>query len=201
MILCLIRHGQDDPTVRGGWSDAPLTEEGACQAESLSKEIAARQSEQNISRILSSPLPRAVQTARPAADRLHLPIEFRPEFSEINNGELAGLKNELALERYPGLFYNTLRWDDPYPGGESPHMFFDRISTAWSALCAELVAQRQNALLFTHGGVIHVLLHLIEGTVYSNRDKQPSIAHASLIPVELSGTPSRFCASIHPGRK
>lgn len=32
MICYLVRHGQDDETVRGGWSDHPLTEAGIHQA-------------------------------------------------------------------------------------------------------------------------------------------------------------------------
>ena len=60
MILYLVRHGQDDSTVRGGWSDSPLTEEGVRQAQALSEEILLRKDELNISRVLSSDLPRAL---------------------------------------------------------------------------------------------------------------------------------------------
>lgn len=184
MILYLVRHGQDDSTVRGGWSDSPLIEEGVSQAQSLADEILSRKDELAIRRILSSDLPRAVQTAQSAARVLDLPIELRPGFREVNNGELAGMKNELALVRYPSLFWNTLGWEQRYPGGESPKEFRDRIEREWSRLSEELISRGNNALLFTHSGVIHVIRHLIHGTAYSNADKQISVPHAALIPAE-----------------
>ena len=185
MILYLVRHGQDDSTVRGGWSSSPLAEEGARQAESLAKEILLRRDELNIARILSSDLPRAQQTAQPSANALTLPVELRSEFREVNNGELAGMKNDLALVRYPGLFWNALRWDERYPGGESPREFKERIARAWTALSAELVQRKENVMLVTHSGVIHVIRHLILGTSYSNAEKQIPVPHAQLIPVRF----------------
>ena len=35
MICYLVRHGKDDDTVRGGWSQQPLTDEGKVQAAEL----------------------------------------------------------------------------------------------------------------------------------------------------------------------
>ena len=184
MICYLVRHGQDDPDVRGGWSDSPLVEEGEEQALMLAQTILESQNELCISRILSSDLPRAADTAQPAAEALGLEVELRPEFREINNGELAGMDNNLALVRYPGLFYSTLEWDEAYPGGESPHQFQLRIKDAWERLCKELVEKNQNVLLFTHSGVIHIIHHLIHQTVYSNSEKQFHVPHTSPIPVE-----------------
>jgi len=186
MILYLVRHGQDDSTVRGGWSDSPLTAEGLLQADALAGEILRRRDELALSRILSSDLPRALETAAPAARALNLPIEKRSEFREVNNGELAGMKNDLALIRYPGLFWNTLKWEENYPGGESPKEFFERIRSAWEALSRELIPRGENIMLVTHSGVIHVIRHLISGTVYSNTDKQLPVPHAQLIPVRFS---------------
>jgi len=192
MILYLVRHGQDDSTVRGGWSNSPLTEEGRKQARVLSEEILRRKDELSIRRILSSDLPRAVETAQLTADALNLPIEQLAEFREVNNGELAGLKNDLALVRYPGLFWNSLQWEESYPGGESPKEFFERIALAWNRLSEELIKENENSILFTHSGVIHVIRHLIRGTAYSNSQKQLPIPHAQLYPAEYDGSSWRI---------
>lgn len=183
MILYLVRHGQDDNTVRGGWSDSPLTEEGKRQSKALADEILLRKDELAIRRILSSDLPRARETARPTADLLNLPVELRAAFREVNNGDLAGMKNDLALVRYPGLFWNTLKWEERYPCGESPREFYERIERAWNQLSSELILRGENTMLVTHSGVIHVIRHLIQGTRYSNADKQISVPHAILIAV------------------
>lgn len=99
MICYLMRHGKDDETLRGGWSDAPLTDLGMEQAKAAAEEIVRKQG--RIGRILSSDLPRAVQTAECVAQKLGLPVELRPEFREVNNGVLAGMKNDLARSGIP----------------------------------------------------------------------------------------------------
>ncbi len=185
MTIYLVRHGQDDSTVRGGWSSSPLTDEGAIQARMLADMITRRKDELDIRRILSSDLPRALQTAQPTADALGLNTELCPQFREVNNGELAGMKNDLALVRYPGLFWSTLRWNEKYPGGESPKEFFERIEGAWRHLTDEINTQEGNIMLVTHSGVIHIIRHLIHDTIYSNADRQPPVPHASLIPVHF----------------
>ena len=63
MICYLLRHGKDDETVRGGWSDHPLTEEGLRQAETLAF------ADWTVSHIYSSDLQRAIQTAQIIAQR------------------------------------------------------------------------------------------------------------------------------------
>ena len=148
MICYLVRHGKDDDTLRGGWSQQPLTDEGNAQAKELASFV--QRSDLRIKHIYSSDLPRAVQTAQPVADQLHLPIMQMPEFREVNNGDLAGMKNELANRIYPGLYWNTLDWEEPYPGGESPRAFYERICTAWDAFQKMILKQNENVLLVTH---------------------------------------------------
>lgn len=63
MKIYIVRHGQDDDTVRGGWSEASLTSLGVEQARTLAKTFYDKQNEYNIGTIVSSDLRRAVQTA------------------------------------------------------------------------------------------------------------------------------------------
>ena len=185
MICYLVRHGKDDSSVRGGWSGQPLTEEGKLQAADLASHVAANKDSLQIGRLYASDLPRSVQTARPIADALALPITLLPAFREANNGDLAGMDNALAKERYPGLFWNTLEWEQKYPGGESPCDFYERIKAAWNELSSTLVTQEDNAVLVTHSGVINVILCLVNGLPNSNKVKPRSIPHATLIALEF----------------
>ena len=102
MICYLVRHGKDDDTVRGGWNEQPLTDEGKAQAGELASFV--QRSDLGIKYIYSSDLLRVIQTAQRVADKLHLPIIPMPEFREVNNGDLAGMKNDLASKMYPGLY-------------------------------------------------------------------------------------------------
>ena len=177
-ITCyIVRHGKDDETIRGGWSNQPLTEEGIRQAEKLSETMSGL----DVAAIYSSDLRRAMQTAQILAEKLHLPVISLPQFREVNNGELAGMKNMLALERYPGLFWNQLGWEQCYPGGESPKQFYERIHAAWESFSAQILSKNENVVLVTHGGVIHVLRSILENRPYSNQEKQRNVRYTEVI--------------------
>ena len=38
---------------------------------------------------------------------------------------------EKAKAEYPGLYWSALNWEQPYPNGESPRQFYERVKTAW----------------------------------------------------------------------
>jgi len=185
MICYLVRHGKDDDTVRGGWSQQPLTDEGKAQTDELANFV--QKSNLEIKHIYSSDLQRAMQTAQPVSDKLHLPVIPMPEFREVNNGDLAGMKNDLASKMYPGLYWNTLGWEQQYPGGESPKEFYERISTAWDAFQKMVLEQNENVMLVTHAGVINVILSIVNGEKYSNKTALRKIRNTELIALEYQG--------------
>lgn len=184
MNCYLVRHGKDDDSVRGGWCDVPLTEEGIEQVKALANSLAS-DPQKNIVQIFSSDLLRAKQTTEIISKKLEVPAVYLPQFREANNGTLAGMKNTEALKKYPGLFWNTLDWDECYPEGESPHAFYDRVRNAWDALVDRIHDQDGDVILVTHGGVINVILHIINGSEYSNKTKPFPVKHAELISVKL----------------
>lgn len=172
MTCYLVRHGKDDDTVRGGWSDASLTEEGIAQVKQLAQKI--KNDNLEVEMIFASDLQRAID----------IPITYLPAFREVNNGDLAGMKNELAKIKYPGLYWNTLEWDQHYPNGESPKAFYQRICNAWQALKTDM-ATCKNVMLVTHGGVINVILHIEKGLVFSNKGNAFPVPNATLIEVGI----------------
>lgn len=179
MICYLIRHGQDNETVRGGWSQEPLTPNGIEQVKKLAEYC--EKENLKIQHIYSSDLQRAKQTADAIADALNLPIIQLPQFREVNNGCLAGMENTIALERYPGLFWNQLGWEQCYPDGESPKQFYERIQAAWETFSEEIAFQNENVVLVTHGGVIHVIRTLLENRPYTNQEKHKKVDYAEII--------------------
>ena len=184
MTIYLIRHGKDDDTVRGGWSNHGLTPVGIEQIHTLAKEIAAIHI--NIGRIYSSDIPRAAETAEILSRCLGCPIEYIPELREVNNGALAGMEHNLANQTYPGIYWSTLDYDECYPGGESPEMFYHRVKAAWLKLKSRLLKQAaEDTLLVTHGGVIEAILCVENGIAFSNKTKHFSAPNAALIPIEL----------------
>ena len=184
MTCYLVRHGKDDDTVRGGWSDHGLTPLGIEQVHTLAQSILAEGI--HIDCIYSSDLQRAKQTAVILANYLNVPVTYHPGFRETNNGELAGMKHELAKDRFPGLYWSSLDYTECYPGGESPEAFFHRIQNTWAQFKNDMLAQpRKNVLLVTHGGVIETILCIEHGKPLTNRHRYFSAPNAELIPVEL----------------
>ena len=178
-MIYLLRHGADDDTRLGGWSDSRLSPLGIEQAQKAGEAIA--KGSFNICRICSSDLPRARETAEIVAEKLGLPVEYIKALRETNNGDLAGLKIEEAKERFPGLYWRSLEWDQAYPNGESPNQFFNRVRNAWKDFKREESAKSGNTLLVTHGGVIDVILCLENGVPYTNKHVTYRIAHAEIV--------------------
>ena len=181
MICMLARHGKDDESVRGGWSQHSLSEEGMMQARELAGRLLDQKNSYSLSRIYSSDLVRAAQTARIVGDRLGLAVTLLPDFREVNNGLLAGMKNDLAEDRFPGLYWNQLAWEQAYPEGESPKAFYERIADAWERFSCELVSGKENVILVTHGGVIQVILSLINNVPYTNKTPVRRIPYAGSV--------------------
>jgi len=166
-----VRHGKDDERYRGGWSQLDLTEEGRVQAKALAARLGERRGEPAIGRILTSDLPRAMTTAQILARELKLPVQAEPRLREIDNGVLAGMLNETALERYPGLYFSSLGMDEAYPEGESPNAFYRRIRDWLEDFCREYRDSGENVLIVTHQGVINIVYHLVRGVPWRNRSK------------------------------
>lgn len=184
MKIWLVRHGKDDDAVRGGWSAQGLTALGREQTVQLAEKLRAESV--CIGRIYSSDLRRAKETAGILSDALRCPVEYLAAFRETNNGDLAGMENELADRKYPGLYWSALAYDEPYPNGESPKAFFERIQMAWAAFKSDRLKQADaDVMLVTHAGVIEAVLCIENGLAFSNKQMHFRVPHAALIPVEI----------------
>jgi probable phosphoglycerate mutase len=102
--LYLIRHGQSAGNAEGrfgGHSSVPLSELGRQQARLTAEALA----KEKIEAIYSSDLLRAVQTAKPLAEMVDVPIVQTPAFRERNVGVLEGLTFSESKERFPKDYY------------------------------------------------------------------------------------------------
>lgn len=180
MKIFFVRHGKDDETFRGGWSSHGLVPEGVEQAKQLANYFGEKKEEYGITGIVSSDLPRAKETADILALELDLPVVTDERLREADNGSLAGMANAEALEKYPGLFFSTLKPDECYPNGESPMQFFSRIKTWFEVFLKECKNVKGNVLVVTHGGMINVVYHLVTGMEWSNAKKSVPVGNCSV---------------------
>lgn len=108
--LLIIRHGETDWNALQrlqGWSDINLNETGKNQAERLNdylqKEYLQRVYKEHglkPTRIYTSDLKRAIQTAHPLANDLSLAIQIEPDLRERNYGKLEGKNWREALNHH-----------------------------------------------------------------------------------------------------
>lgn len=185
MKLYILRHGKDIDGYRGGWSKFGLSDEGVTQAIQVSNYILRVNKELRLKRIISSDLNRALQTAKIITSQLGIEVEPSTKWRETNNGELAGMPNDLANEKYSGLYYRSLKMDERYPGGESPQENYDRIRLAYKELLKEMKISNENVLLVTHGGVINIIYYLVNGMYWTNTSEVYKSDYTSLHCIDI----------------
>jgi probable phosphoglycerate mutase len=144
--LVLVRHGETEWSKSGrhtGRTDIPLTDRGREQAERLGLALRGRA----FSRVLSSPLARALDTCRLAGfgDR----VELLDDLREWDYGAYEGrTRVEIAAE-IPGWTV----WTHPIVGGES----LDDLGRRADRVIAATLPFGGDVLLFAHGHILRVL--------------------------------------------
>lgn len=191
MRIFLVRHGKDDGNYRGGWSLVPLTEEGINQVKKLAEFLNTQKDYYNIEKIISSDLERARQTTNIINEKLNVNVEFTERLREMNNGKIAGMLNKDVEKIYPGLYYNTLRIDERYPGGESPIEFHDRIIKDFKDIVKEN-KNHNNIMIVTHSGVINIIYRYINNMEWSNKIKSIKVSNASIYSLILENNNKYF---------
>jgi probable phosphoglycerate mutase len=161
--LVLVRHGQSRATVdqvAGGRRGCQgLTDLGVRQAEALRHRLATTGELGAVTAVVSSTLPRAIETAAMLAPAFgELAVTTDPDLCEMDPGEGDGLTWVEWGERYGG--FDTLA--DPYrplaPGGESFAEFQLRVGRTLSRVAVEHAGGV--VVVVCHGGVIDGSLRL-----------------------------------------
>ena len=100
--VTFLRHARsraDDENVHEGRYDSPLTDVGRAQVQARAQNFLEHKFQ--FDRIVASTLQRAHETAKIIGQALSTPVETDPDWMELDNGPLAGMSRETALEKYP----------------------------------------------------------------------------------------------------
>ncbi len=159
MTLLIIRHGETPLNVARVLqpADTPLSANGLAQAARLAQRLAAGLPLKPAA-IVSSDLPRALQTAQALAAATGLGLGTSALLHERNFGDLRG-------RPYDTLPFDPLTSDEAPPNGESHAVFGARCAAAWAWVLAQHAALQAAAgggplAVVTHGLVIkHWLQH------------------------------------------
>lgn len=180
MKILFVRHGKDSAQHRGGWSQLDLLPEGKREAEALADYLAQHKEDYHFTKVITSDLKRAETTATILAETLQLPLEKERDLRETNNGDLAGMLNSEADQKFPRLYFRSLAMDEHYPNGESPREFYQRIKTWFQLFLQENNDSAETQIVVTHGGVINIIYHLVNKREWTNKSRLFLVKHCSI---------------------
>lgn len=160
--LFLVRHGATNATEEGrfsGATSAELSEQGRWQAARLGERLA----QQNIAAAYSSPLSRALDTARIIASRCGLEVATRDGLREIGHGRWEG-RTRAEVEQQFGDEYAS--WEaDPFTfapeGGESGVVVLARALPVIRDLVTAHTGQQ--VLVVSHKATLRLVLSSLLG--------------------------------------
>jgi broad specificity phosphatase PhoE len=149
-IVGLLRHGQTDWNIDfrlQGVTDIPLNETGIAQARSAAKKLDQR----DWNFVASSPLSRALDTARIVADGIGISeVEIVPLLLERSFGEAEGLTHSEWKQQFP---------NGVPPSGETLDELRERAVLLLSALLEKYRGTK--VLAVSHGAMIRKLVRIV----------------------------------------
>ena len=152
MLLLLIRHALPSRTEAGRGSDPDLTPEGVEQACRLPQALARFP----VSRLISSPQRRALQTAEPVAAARNLSIDVDERLAEYDRG----MSHYIPLEQVRAE--RPVEWQRMVKGKLPASVDVDAFRRRVLAGLADIVTAAEHedtVAVFSHGGVINMVLH------------------------------------------
>ncbi len=152
MQVLLIRHALPLRSEVGEGSDPELAVDGWEQARRLPVAL----DRFPISRLVSSPQRRAFQTAEPLAAALGGAVEIDERLAEYDRGMTHYIPLEQVRAERPGDWARMA--EGQLPATVDAAAFTERVGAALRDIVAA-ADHRDTVAVFTHGGVINVLLH------------------------------------------
>jgi alpha-ribazole phosphatase len=153
----LIRHGEPVAEARGrcyGSLDIGLSDEGRAQMQRVAGYLA----QTPVSAIYSSPLSRALNSARIVAEAQSCPVRVIDDFREISFGDFEGLNYDEIAARYPEIYRAWMEHPTKvrFPKGESYSQMRARVLHAFDEV--RLATEARNIVITSHGGVNRILI-------------------------------------------
>jgi broad specificity phosphatase PhoE len=187
MQVLLVRHALPLRSDHGEGSDPDLSDEGLAQVKRLPEAL----SRFPVARVVSSPQRRAIQTAEPVAAARELPVEIDDRFAEYDRDLPLYIPVEQIREENPQEWARMA--EGRLPSAVDEDAFRARVRAAVEDL-VEAADPDDTVAVFSHGGVINVLLHEILGTA---RLLSFPIDYASLTRLLYSRTGQATVASVN----
>lgn len=170
-----MRHGLDDETYVGGWSDVDLISTGIKQVEASALKM--RELDLKIDKIIASDVKRAKTTAEIVSDILGISsFEVSDIYREQNKGLLNGMLRSEAEILYPEFQESKINIDTRYPNGESLKDLYLRMKDNLEYINS----LSDQTLIISHRGVINMMYYILNDIPLDMDKKRFGVNHASL---------------------
>lgn len=188
--IFIFRHGQTDKNLAHIWQgssiDVELNETGKKQAQELAQKLKNK----GITRIYTSNLIRAKQTAEIISQlsEKKIPVDVILKLHEVNFGECDGLTDEEVRQKYGDEFVDNFLWPDyksfstSFKNGENKQHAFNRFMG-----CLRYIMMGFNDIVgvVSHGGMMSAL-------AYGLNLKNVSCENCSVICLEYDPDTQKF---------
>lgn len=175
--VVLVRHGETEWNLAKrtqGHLDSPLTTKGVSQA----LKTAAKLKDHQFDLIISSPLGRALETAKILAEELGIEkVISNSNLAERNLGILQGRTREESLKIFPQFFNENNRFihGSEIPRGETLKEFLARVNIVVNEL--KEISKTSKILTVTHDGTLHAIVGIVNGIEFGEVQKHYRFDH------------------------
>ena len=176
-MIYLLRHGLDDESFIGGYSDVPLIPDGVKQVLSARKFM--KNNNLYFNMIYSSDIKRAIQTANIINKDYKLDIIYDKNLRELDKGDLTGLEKNIAYQKYPE-FKCLNNINIKYPNGECMQQLYDRVYKYLNEI------KFDNVLIVTHRGVINMIYYILNNIELDMDKEKFGVSHASIHELDIN---------------
>lgn len=155
-FVTFLRHGESVGNQENrfqGQADFPLTDKGRAQARALAEHWQAEG--MTFDRCFTSPLLRAKETAEIVSTALKVPLETDPLWMEMDNGRMAGLRDD-------EIDWEEQKFQTPYTRfGETGESRLEVYLRAGRGLQSILDRGPGRYLVVSHGGILNMAMYSI----------------------------------------
>jgi phosphoserine phosphatase len=153
----LVRHGEPEVRRPNGLCvgrEVDLSEVGRAQVAKVAEYLKPKP----IAAILSSPLKRALESARILGAILAVPVEVVRALREIDFGDFESLSHEDIAVQYPDIYKQWMKSpvEVHFPKGECQTEVRERVLCAFEAICRQ--QEGRDVVIVSHRGVIRIII-------------------------------------------
>jgi broad specificity phosphatase PhoE len=182
--VVLIRHGQTESNLESRWQgrqEGKLTAVGREQAEKAAAVFP------DVDALYSSPLGRALDTARPIAGRLELDIATVDDLAEMSFGRWENLTADEIRSSFPDEWERVDQGHDVPRGGHGET--YAGAGLRLAAAVAQIAERHQGRVAgaVTHGGVSRAYVTHVLGTTFADRHRLHLLNNTAMARIVVAG--------------